>query len=84
MSKFKIGETVRKIFDKLLHDGKISSIDTKNKLYCVKYKDNDFEDMTMQHVRKHWVELEPDEDKSSSKKKQRTKKHYEITEIAKI
>ena len=30
MSKFKVGETVRKMFDKLWHDGKISSIDEKN------------------------------------------------------
>ena len=30
MSKFKVGETVRKMFDKLWHDGKISSVDTKN------------------------------------------------------
>ena len=39
--------------------------------------------MTMAEVRKYWVKPEPEEDKSSSKKKQRTKKHYEITEIAK-
>ena len=82
MSKFKVGETVRKMFDKLRHDRKISSVDTKNKLYGVKYKDNDFEDMTRQEVRKRWVKPEPDEDKSSSKKKE--KNCYEITEIAKI
>ena len=29
MSKFKVGEIVRKMFDKLWHDGKISSLDTK-------------------------------------------------------
>ena len=29
MSKFKVGETVRKMFDKLWHDGKIESVDTK-------------------------------------------------------
>ena len=40
--------------------------------------------MTMQQVRKYWVKPELDEDKSSNKKKQRTKKQYEITEIAKI
>ena len=41
--------------------------------------------MTMAEVRKYLVKLEPEEDKSSSSsKKQRTKKHYEITEIAKI
>ena len=57
------------MFDKLWHDGKISSVDTKIKLYRVKYKDNDFEDMTIQEVRKHWVKPEPEEDKSSSKKK---------------
>ena len=70
MSKFKVEETVRKMFDKLWHDGKISSIDNENKLYCVKYKDNDFEDMMMQKVRKHSVKPEPEEDKSSGKKKQ--------------
>ena len=74
MSKFKVGETVRKMFDKLWHDGKIESVDTKYKYYRVKYEDNDFEDMTMQEVRKRWVKLEPEEDKSSSKEKQQTKK----------
>ena len=75
MSKFKVGETVRKKFDKLWHDGKISSVDKKNKLYHVKYNDNDSEDMTtMAEVRKFWVKPEPEVDKSSSKKKQRTKK----------
>ena len=84
ISKFKVGETVRKMFDKLWHDGKISYVDTKNKLYRVKYENNNFEDMRMQEVRKYWVKPEPDEDKSSSsKKKQLTKKHYEITEIVK-
>ena len=67
MSKFKVGETVRKMFDKLWHDGKIESIDTKNKFYQVVYDNNDEEDMTMQQVRKHWVKPET-EDKSSSKK----------------
>ena len=84
MSKFKVGETVRKKFEGLWHDGKIESVDTKNKYYRVVYDDNDEEDMTIQEVRKHWVKPEPDEDKSSSKKKQRTKKQYPITEIAKI
>ena len=70
MSKFEVGETVRKMFDKLWHDGKIESIDTKNKFYRVVYEDNGEEDMTMQQVRKHWVKPEPDEDKSSIKKKQ--------------
>ena len=46
----------------------------------MKYDDNDSEDMTMAEVRKYWVKPEPEEDKSSSKKKQRTKKHYEISE----
>ena len=84
MSNFKVGETVRKMFDKLRHDGKKSFIDKKNKLYRVKYKDNDSEDMTMQEVRKYLVKPEPDEDKSSSMKKQRTEKQYTTTEIAKI
>ena len=84
MSKFKVGETVRKTFNKLWHDGKILSVDTKNKYYWVKYKDNDFEDMTTQQVRKHWGKPEPEEDKSSSKKKTADKKQYDITEIAKI
>ena len=85
MSKFKVGETVRKMFDKLWHDGRIESIDTKNKFYRVVYEDNDKEDMTMQEVRKFWVKPET-EDKSSSKKKQRTKKNYTTTgtEIGKI
>ena len=42
--------------------------------------------MTMQEVRKFWVKPEA-EDKSSSKKKQRTKKQYsntDTTETAKI
>ena len=73
MSKFKVREIVRKMFDKLWHDGKISSVDRKNKYYRVKYKDNDFEDMTIQEVRKHWVKPEPDEDKSSSKKSNKPK-----------
>ena len=49
------------------------------------YEDNDKEDMTMQEVRKFWVKPET-EDKSSSKKKQRTKKIYTTTgtEIGKI
>ena len=86
MSKFKVGETVRRIFNKLWHDGKIESVDTKNKYYREKYEDNDEEDMTMQEVRKYWVKPEPDEDKSSSKKKQRTKRQYTTTdtETAKI
>ena len=67
MTKFKVGEIVRKMFDKLWHDGKIESIDTKNKLYQVVYDNKDEEDMTMQQVRKHWVKPET-EDKSSSKK----------------
>ena len=83
MSKFKVGETVRKIFDKLWNDGKISSIDKKNKLYHVKYEDNDSEDMTMVEVRKYWVKPEPDQDKSSSKKKQRTKNIMKFLKILK-
>ena len=74
------------MFDKLWHDGKIESIDTKNKFYRVMYEDNDKEDMTMQEVRKYWVKPET-EDKSSSKKKQRTKNQYsntDTTETAKI
>ena len=70
----------------LWHDGKKESIDTKNKFYQVVYEDKDEEDMTMQEVRKFWVKPEA-EDKSSSKKKQRTKKQYSntsTTEIAKI
>ena len=65
------------MFDKLWHDGKISSIDKKNKLYHVKYNNNDSEDMTITEVRKYWVKPKPEEDKSSSKKKQWAKKHYE-------
>ena len=80
MSKFKVGETVRKMFDKLLHDRKISSIDRKNKLYRVKHDDNDSEDMTMAEVRKFWVKREPEQDKSSSKEKKWTKKYYTISE----
>ena len=82
MSKFKVGETVRKKFEGLWHDGKIESIDTKNKFYRVVYEDNDKEDIKMQEVRKYWVKPELDEDKSSSKKKQRTKRQYTTTEIA--
>ena len=86
MSKFKVGEIVRNMFDKLWHDGKIESIDTKNKYNRVVYEDYDEEDMMMQEVRKYWVKPEPDEDKSSSEKKQRTKRQYTTTdtEIAKI
>ena len=40
--------------------------------------------MTMAEVRKFWVKPEKEEDKSSSKKKQRTKKQYPITELTKI
>ena len=81
MSKFKSGETVRKMFDKLWHDRKISFIDKKNKLYHVKYNNNDSEDYTtMAEVRKYWVKPEPEEDKSSSKKKQLTKKNYTISD----
>ena len=54
----------------------------QKKNYWVVYDDE--EDMAMQQVRKHWVKPEPEEDKSSSKEKQRTKKQYEITDIAKI
>ena len=43
------------MFDKLWHDGRIESIDTNNKFYRVVYEDNDFEDMTMQEARRHWV-----------------------------
>ena len=67
MSKFQVGENIRKMFDKLWHDGRIESIDTKNKFYRVVYEDHDKEDMTMQEVRKFWVKPEA-EDKSSSKK----------------
>ena len=83
MSKLKIRETIRKKFKGLWHDRKISSINKKNKLYHVKYNNNDSEDMIMAEVRKYWVKPEPEEDKSSSKKKQRTKEHYKITKIAK-
>ena len=41
MSKFKVGETVRKMFKGLWHDRKITSIDTKNKFYHVVYEDNE-------------------------------------------
>ena len=77
MSKFKVGETVRKMFDKLWHDDKIESIDTKNKFYRVVYEDNDKEDMTMQEVRKYWVKPEI-EDKSSSKKNSGQKNSIQI------
>ena len=77
MSKFKVGKTVRKMFKGLWHDGKITSIDTKDKFYHVVYEDNDKEDMTMQEVRKFWVKPET-EDKSSSKKKRRTKKIIQL------
>ena len=81
MSKFKVGETVRKMFDKLWHDGKIESIDTK-KFYRVVYEDNDKEDMTMQEVRKFWVKPEA-EDKSSSKKNSRQKNSIQILTLLK-
>ena len=67
MSKFKVGQTIRKKFKRLWHDGKISSIKKKNKLHHVKYNDND-SDMTMAEVRKHWVKKEPEDKNSSSKK----------------
>ena len=43
----------------------------------MKYKDNDFEDMTMQEVRKHWVKPET-EDKSSSKKNRARKNSIQL------
>ena len=37
--------------------------------------------MTIAEIQKHWVEIEPEDKNSSSKKKQRTKKNYPIFEI---
>ena len=82
MSKFKVGETVRKMFKGLWHDGKIESIDTKNKLYRVVYDDNDKKDMTMQEVRKFWVKPEA-EDNSSSKKNRGQKNSIQIQVLLK-
>ena len=80
MSKFKVGETIRKKFKVLWDDRKISSINKKNKLYHVKYDNNNSEDMTMVDIQRYWVKPEPVEDKSSSKKRQQTKINYEISE----
>ena len=67
LSKFEVGETIRKKFkeDGLWHEGCIESINHENKLYHVKYDNNDVEDMTIVEIPKHWVETEP-EDKNSS------------------
>ena len=35
----------------------------------MKYNDNDVENMTIAEIQKHWVEIEPEDKDSSSKKK---------------
>ena len=78
MAKFEVGETIGKKFkeDGLQYDGWIESINHENKLYSVKYNDGDKEDMTISDIRKYWVEKEKVNKKSSSNKRQRTKKTY--------
>ena len=79
MSKFKVEETIR-IF---LTDYGMTEryhILIRKKNYHAKYDNNDVEDMTIAEVRKHWVKPEQEDKNSSSKKQQRTKKSYTISE----
>ena len=75
MQKIELGENIRKKFrDGLWYNGWVESINLDNKLYNVKYNNGDEEDMTISDIRKYWIEKEKVNKKSSSNKRQRTKK----------
>ena len=77
---------IRKKFarDGLWHEGCIESIIKKTKWYHEKYNNGDAEDMTIAEIRKHQVEIEPEDKNNCSKKKQQTKESFSISEKIKV
>ena len=53
MKKYKVGTKILKKFQGTWYHGKIESIDVKNRLFRIKYRDGDSEDMDVVDVKKN-------------------------------
>ena len=53
MKKYKVGTMILKKFQGTWYHGEIESIDVKNRLFCIKYRDGDTEDMDVVDVKKY-------------------------------